>query len=68
MVQEAELEAPTMFVTHYSGVSHCNDFSLAKDDPAWPAFNDHFVHNYRLARCKHSEVNDPHQNYSLDGR
>jgi len=54
--KEAELEAPTMFVTHYSGVSHCNDFSLAKDDPAWPAFNDHFVHNYRLARCKHSEL------------
>ncbi len=57
--QTAELEAPTMFVTHFSGVSHCNDFSLAKDTPGWDAYNWQFVRNYRLARCKHSEVPPP---------
>ncbi len=28
--QGADLQSPTMFVTHFIDVSHCNDFSLAK--------------------------------------
>ena len=45
-----------MFVTHFSGVSHCNDFSLSKDDPQWPAYNKQYLHHYKLGRCKHMQV------------
>lgn len=46
-----------MFVTHFIDVSHCNDFSLSKDDPRWPLYNDLLLEVYRLARCKHTVVN-----------
>ncbi len=45
-----------MFVTHFIDVSHCNDFSLAKDDGRWPAYNDLFLEIYRLSRCKFAVV------------
>ena len=55
-VQGADLQSPTMFVTHFIDVSHCNDFSLARDDERWPAYNDLFLEIYRLSRCKLSVV------------
>ena len=45
-----------MFVTHFIDVSHCNDFSLARDDERWPAYNELFLEIYRLSRCKLSVV------------
>ena len=45
-----------MFVTHFTDVSHCNDFSLARDDERWPAYNPLFLEIYRLSRCKLSVV------------
>ena len=57
--QGADLEAPTMFITHFTGAPHCNDFSLASDDPSVPPFNSKFVEHYRLGRCKLTQVRGP---------
>ena len=54
--QGADLQSPTMFVTHFIDVSHCNDFSLAKDDGRWPAYNELFMEIYRMFRCKFAVV------------
>ena len=59
-LQGADLQSPTMFVTHFIDVSHCNDFSLAKDDGRWPAYNDLFMEIYRLSRCKFAVVSWGH--------
>ena len=45
-----------MFITHFTGAPHCNDFSLASDDPSVPPFNSNFVEHYRLGRCKLTQV------------
>lgn len=63
--QGADLQSPTMFVTHFTDVSHCNDFSLARDDERWPAYNDLFLDIYRLSRCKLSVVRRETQTLEL---
>ncbi len=45
-----------MFITHFTGAPHCNDFSLASDDPTVPPFNSKFVEHYRLGRCRFTQV------------
>ena len=58
--QGADLEAPTMFITHFGlhRPSVCNDYSLAKDivDEEHAPFNDAFLHQYRFGRCKVKQV------------
>ena len=48
-----------MFITHFTGTAYCNEFSLASDDPNGHPFNDVFVEQYRLGRCKHTKVVHP---------
>ena len=45
-----------MFITHFTGTAYCNEFSLASDDPGVQPFNNRFVEQYRLGRCKHTKV------------
>jgi hypothetical protein len=45
-----------MFITHFTGTAYCNEFSLASDDPNGHPFNDVFVEQYRLGRCKLTKV------------
>ena len=47
-----------MFITHFTGTAYCNEFSLASDDPNGHPFNDVFVEQYRLGRCKLSKVHN----------
>ena len=56
MPQNADLQSPTMFITHFIDVSHCNEFSLSKDQPKRPGYNKQFLDNYKLGRCKHTKV------------
>ena len=56
LLQGADLESPTMFITHFTGTPYCNEFSLASDDPGVLPFNARFAEQYRLGRCKLTKV------------